>query len=218
MLIGLLVFIAIVASVVMYRYGWRPTIPNIRAGEGWWRVVNPWIAVIVGLVMSHIVVGVSWPEAYKFLVSLRVFWVGHLILLFISATANQRGAGVVGIRRLVLWIWVICALAEVGGQALTIVATSSQASAAAKPLFTDITFTVTAEKEWSVPVTVPVGANITWASEKSLVKYEAISQEGLVHAYPAPEDVYVPFPGRLSSVRFRTAEAEPVAIRVSITQ
>jgi hypothetical protein len=83
---------------------------------------------------------------------------------------------------------------------------------------TTITFTVVAGTKWSVPVDVPVGGRITWTSERSLVKYEAISQEGQVKAYPAPDDRYEPFPGRLSSVRFRTAETEPVVIRVRITQ
>lgn len=79
-------------------------------------------------------------------------------------------------------------------------------------------FTVVAGQEWSDPVIVPLGGQVEWASERNLVRYEAISQEEVIYAYPAPGDAHVAIPGRLSSVRFRTAETEPVVIQVRITR
>lgn len=187
----------------------------------WWaayrRVPEVWAFVILlGITTFHWLFWAIAPNAWGAWFHGQLFWPMNAAIILAEFFASQQGrpARYAGFA---LWALLLAAVG-VGAFGYLSTATASQASAAAKPLFTDITFTVMAETECSVPVNVPIGGKVTWASEKSLVRYEAVSQEGQVNTYPAPGDVYVPFPGRLTSVCFRTKEAEPVAIRVRITQ
>lgn len=115
MFIGTIGAILIVVTVLIARSGWRPHLPSLPGSTNpspW--VSIPWRIVTAGIIIIHATLIISWLEGYAVLASLKIFWLGHVILVFLALTSTQTSKGVIWVRKVVILVLAIGIIAESG--------------------------------------------------------------------------------------------------------
>lgn len=81
---------------------------------------RPWVIAALGLILSHLILVIGWLDGYVWLANLKAFWIAHFAFGFFAFTSRFNNSGLKAIRALVVVVWVIVALTEIGGDTQTI--------------------------------------------------------------------------------------------------